>query len=68
MANTSTPWAARIAPRRTSVAAGEEVATAFKAKIGDVEFTVAPAVGVADTGSLEYDLPDLFLAVAETML
>ncbi|MBX3230255.1 MAG: ATP-binding protein [Labilithrix sp.] len=42
-------------------------ATAFKAKIGDVEFTVAPAVGVADTGSLEYDLPDLFFAVAETM-
>lgn len=39
-------------------------ASAFKATVGDVEFGIAPEVGEADSGELEVDLPDLFLAVA----
>lgn len=39
-------------------------ASAFKVKVGDVEFGVEPASGTADSGSLEHDLPELLLAVA----
>lgn len=39
-------------------------AKAFKVKAGDVEFTVEPATGTADSGSLEADLPELLLAVS----
>jgi len=39
-------------------------AKAFKVKVGDVEFTVEPERGTADTGSLEADLPEVLLAVA----
>ena len=38
-------------------------ASAFKVKIGDAEFGVAAANGKADSGNLETDLPDLFLAI-----
>ena len=41
-------------------------AKAFKLKVGDVEFTVEPETGTADSGSLESDLPELFLTVAKT--
>lgn len=40
-------------------------ASAFQVKVGDVEFGVEPAAGTADSGSLEYDLPELLIAVAE---
>jgi len=40
-------------------------ASAFKVSVGDVEFGVNPETGTADSGSLESDLPELLLAVAE---
>lgn len=39
-------------------------ARAFKVTVGDIEFSVDPEVGTADSGSLEADLPELFMAVA----
>ncbi len=38
---------------------------AFKVKIGDMEIGIEQAHGEADTGNLEQDLPDLFVAVCE---
>ncbi len=40
-------------------------ASAFKAKVGDVEFGVKAETGTADSGSLEADLPELLVAVAD---
>jgi len=40
-------------------------ASAFKVKIGEIEFGMEPASGIADTGNLEQDLPDLMVAVCE---
>lgn len=37
----------------------------LKIKISDIELSIDPAPGVADSGDLEADLPDLFEAVAE---
>jgi AAA ATPase domain len=37
----------------------------FKVKVGDIEIGIDPARGVADTGNLEQDLPDLLVAVCE---
>jgi len=37
----------------------------FKAKVGDVELTVEPELGIADSGDLETDLGALLVAVAE---
>lgn len=39
-------------------------AGAFKVEVGDIAFGVRPETGTADTGSLESDLPELFLSVA----
>lgn len=39
-------------------------AHAFKVSVGDVEFSVEALPGVADSGSLESDLPEVLLAVA----
>ncbi|HEY0840270.1 MAG TPA: ATP-binding protein [Vulgatibacter sp.] len=39
-------------------------ARAFKVTVGDIEFSVDPEVGTADSGSLEADLPELLMAVA----
>jgi hypothetical protein len=36
----------------------------FKVSAGDVEFGVSPETGTADSGNLEADLPEVFLAVA----
>jgi hypothetical protein len=38
-------------------------ASAFKISVGDVEVSVDPEPGVADSGNLEYDLTELFLKV-----
>jgi len=38
---------------------------AFKVKVGDIEFGIEPSPGLADTGILQQDLPDLLVAVAE---
>jgi len=40
-------------------------ASVFKVKIGEIEFGMEPANGLADTGNLEQDLPDLMVAVCE---
>jgi len=39
-------------------------ASAFKLKVGEVEFGVKAETGTADSGSLESDLPEVLLAVA----
>lgn len=38
-------------------------ASAFKVQIGDVSVSVDTEPGVADSGNLEYDLPDMFVAI-----
>jgi len=40
-------------------------ASAFKVKIGDLSVSVDPEPGVADSGNLEYDLPDMFVAIGQ---
>ncbi len=40
-------------------------ASAFKVSVGPVEFGVDAELGSADSGDLEFDLPDLLLSVAE---
>lgn len=35
----------------------------FKVQIGDLSVSVDPEPGVADSGNLEYDLPDMFVAL-----
>lgn len=42
-------------------------ASVFKIKVGDVSISVDPQAGSADSGILEYDLIDLFMAVGETV-
>ena len=41
-------------------------ASAFKIKVGDVSIAVDPAAGVADSGSLEQDLTEMFVLIGET--
>jgi hypothetical protein len=40
-------------------------AAAFKVAVGELEFGIEPARGLADTGRLQQDLPDLLVAIAE---
>lgn len=40
-------------------------ARAFKVTVGDIEFSVEPELGTADSGNLEVDLPELFIAVTQ---
>ncbi len=40
-------------------------AAVFKVTVGELEFGIQPARGLADTGRLQQDLPDLFVAIAE---
>ncbi|WP_230483609.1 ATP-binding protein [Sphingomonas sp. Leaf21] len=40
-------------------------ASIFKIEIGGVEFNVEPEPGLADTGDLQYDLPDLFVLIGK---
>jgi hypothetical protein len=39
-------------------------AKAFKLKVGEIEYSVEPEIGTADSGSLESDLPEVFLAAS----
>lgn len=41
-------------------------ASAFKVSLGEVEFGVEKELGIADSGNLEFDLPDLLVTVAQT--
>jgi len=38
-------------------------ASVFKIQVGDLSVAVDPEPGVADSGNLEYDLPDMFVAI-----
>lgn len=38
-------------------------ASVFKVQVGDLSVSVDPEPGVADSGNLEYDLPDMFVAI-----
>ncbi|MET0266332.1 MAG: ATP-binding protein [Duganella sp.] len=40
-------------------------ASVIKIEYGDMSIAVEPEVGVADSGDLEYDLPDLFVSIGE---
>lgn len=53
--------AATLAKR--SIGVLRSFATAFKVKVGEVEFGMKPVVGTADSGNLEYDLPALLETV-----
>jgi len=55
--------AAAKAKTHDAMGALRSFASAFKVVIGDVSISVDPAPGVADSGNLEYDLSDLFVAI-----
>lgn len=40
-------------------------AAIFKIEMGGVELGIEPEPGLADTGDIEYDLPDLFMVIGE---
>jgi hypothetical protein len=50
---------------REAVTVLRSFAAAFKVTVGELEFGIEPARGLADTGRLQQDLPDLLIAVAE---
>jgi type II secretory pathway predicted ATPase ExeA len=50
---------------RRALAVLRAFAGMFKVSAGDVEFGVSPETGTADSGNLEADLPEVFLAAAE---
>jgi hypothetical protein len=50
---------------RQAVTVLRSFAAAFKVTVGEMEFGIEPARGLADTGRLQQDLPDLLIAVAE---
>jgi hypothetical protein len=50
---------------RQAVTVLRSFAAAFKVTVGELEFGIEPARGLADTGRLQQDLPDLLIAVAE---
>jgi hypothetical protein len=52
---------------RRGLAVLRAFAKAFKVKVGEVEFLVEPELGSADSGSLEADLPELFLSVSKAV-
>jgi hypothetical protein len=50
---------------RKGLTALRNFASVFRVKIGEIEASVEPAAGVADSGTLDQDLPDLLMAVGE---
>jgi hypothetical protein len=50
---------------RRAVTVLRSFAAVFKVTVGELEFGIEPARGLADTGSLQQDLPDLLVAIAE---
>lgn len=50
---------------RQAVTVLRSFAAVFKVTVGELEFGIQPARGLADTGRLQQDLPDLFVAIAE---
>jgi hypothetical protein len=50
---------------RRGMSALRNFGSAFKISIGEIEIGMTPSPGVADTGNLEQDVPQLLIAVAE---
>lgn len=50
---------------RSAFRALRNFASAFKVALGDLEFGIEPAYGLADSGNMELDLTDVLVAVAE---
>ena len=50
---------------QTGLAVLHRFASKLKIEVGGVEISVEPPAGVADSGKLELDLPDLFTAIGE---
>ena len=50
---------------RQAMAALRNFGSAFKIAVGEIEIGMTPDPGVADTGNLEQDMPQLLIAVAE---
>lgn len=50
---------------RQAMAALRNFGSAFKLTIGEIEIGMVPGPGVADTGNLEQDVPQLLVAIAE---
>lgn len=50
---------------RKAVTVLRSFASVFKLTVGELEFGIEPAPGLADAGILQQDLPDLLVAVAE---
>lgn len=50
---------------KTARAVLQNFAAIFKVTVGEVDFGIEPAPGLADTGNLQQDLPSLLIAVAE---
>ena len=50
---------------RQAMAALRNFGSAFKIAVGEIEIGMTPGPGVADTGNLEQDMPQLLIAVAE---
>jgi len=57
--------AAAAKKAREAVGALVNFISAFKVKVGEIEFGIEPKTGVADTGILAQDLPQLLVAVGE---
>jgi len=53
------------AKAHTAMRALQSFASVFKISVGDLTLSVDPEVGTADSGSLEYDLGDLFIRIGE---
>jgi hypothetical protein len=50
---------------RRGIGALRNFASVFRIGMGEVEFSVAPEPGLADSGDLSVDLPDLLITVGE---
>ena len=53
-----------MASAKRALAVLRSFASAFKFKVGEIEFGVEAEVGVGDSGALDVDLPEVFLSVA----
>ena len=50
---------------RRGMSALRNFGSAFKVSIGEIELGISPSPGVADTGNLEQDVPQLLISIAE---
>ena len=50
---------------RQAMAALRNFGSAFKVSVGEIEIGMTPAPGVADTGNIEQDMPQLIISICE---